>query len=146
MPLLDLTEVFLDPLLANVSEAQLLRSVATVTATGRGTVTPGTPVPLRASVQPAPGKSRRSSPDASRVEQVIEVYTTTQLYAVTQGYAADVVLFRGQSYLVTDVENYDGWGQGYCVARCELMTFVENPQTPGQELDRDFILDQSEAL
>lgn len=60
-------------------------------------------------------------PDSTRQPHAIIVHLRTKLYGVVVDYKPDVVLYQGNRYVVTSVDNWSRYGQGFYAASCEII-------------------------
>lgn len=69
----------------------------------------------------------RRLPDEQHMMKTIVVVTEFRLQGPSPGFQADVVDWNGNRYLVRDVEDFSGFGQGFVSAICTSMDFVDEP-------------------
>ena len=122
MPLLDVSDVLLDP---DFTDAITVTTTWRVVGTnGRATDTTATPVSVIAVVIPASQRLILQSDGALR-DGAIEIYTT---YALSGGVKTtdtasrqpDVVTWHGREYVVASVEDFSAFGEGFIHATANL--------------------------
>ena len=126
MPLLDVSDLLVDPDLADIFA--VIRRIETIDpATGRatmqeqrfsrvyGVVTMGSPNDLE----------RRD--DYQNMTRSITVVTKFQLHGAVQGYQPDVIEWRGTKHLVKHVSPYPHFGRGFSQAECSSMANMDAP-------------------
>lgn len=110
MAQIDVSDVVLDPDFQD--SFTVIRSIETVDGHGRGQLTP-TPTLAWGVVQAASGRTMELTPDAVRTNEMLEIWTEYGLQEATDQTQADVVLWKGKQFMVTHVDDWTNWGQGY---------------------------------
>lgn len=92
----------------------------TAAAFVNGVAQPATAAPLsfRGLVQNATGAQLQRLPEGTRVSETIAVYSQTQLFAKTASLLADLVVYQGNTYEVSDVRDWSmlaGYFEYLCV-------------------------------
>jgi hypothetical protein len=126
MPMLDVTDVILDPMfcqMISVTRRQQVTnsngqvSVVTQSLNPIGVITINTPNALAQEVDYTLGKGS------------IIVHCTIQLYdaVISYGtpYQPDLINYNGNPYIVTKAYNWSQYGRGFTMSECELYT-MEN--------------------
>lgn len=128
MPVLDVTEILGDPDFAQ--QIMVRRGVLTEDDNGRGSMSYPPDVSTSAVVVPASGYDLMRLPDAERNEEHIRVYTQFPL-SIGQGpsQTADLIIFHGKQYVVTQLDDYTDFGAGFVSALCAMRS-LENEPTP----------------
>lgn len=85
-------------------------------ANGKFVPAPTTTISVLASVQPLRGKDLQNLPEGLRNEDLLKVYTTTEL-RVAGDYAPDAIMVDGQAYEVQTVERWGEFGYWKAIAR-----------------------------
>lgn len=107
---IDISELMFDP--DFVDSFCVIRGVQQIDADGRAQTLQPIRTDAFGSVQPASGRTMQFFPELVRTDGVIEIYTVYGLQIETDGAAADEVLWRGKTYVVThidDVNNFSGF-------------------------------------
>lgn len=65
--------------------------------------------------------------DYQRGAKTLTLVTTYRLQQAAPGYQPDVVLFRGNQFVVTSVEDFSQYGAGFVVAECSSMLSIDAP-------------------
>jgi hypothetical protein len=107
---IDVSDVVTDPDFQDTFT--LIRSVETVDQHGRGSLA-ATTMTLSGVVQAASGRTMELTPDAVRTSEMLEIWTTFGIQEATQTTQADQVVWKGTTFIVTHVDVWDNWGQGY---------------------------------
>lgn len=123
MPLLDVTEVLIDPMFQDTT-LSVVRSVETVGSNGRNTFATTT-TPFAGVVVQASGDQLQRQPDGSMHTDSINIYTQFQLVSGESATVADVVTWQGRRYTVMRVLDWSTYGTGFVNAICDLV-----PLTP----------------
>jgi hypothetical protein len=124
---LDVSELMTDPDFA--STVDIITTVQSIGAHGRVVNTPTVYEREIAIVQAGSGQRLALLADGSRISDSITVYSQRQLKAADAGHRiADVVVWKGQRFMVKNVASWEGWGAGYSRADCEWIGV--NPTTP----------------
>lgn len=123
MPLLDVSEVLVDP--DFVDDIVVLRLSRIVGTNGRITDTPGY-FYTWANVQPAPQSSLMQLPEAERVGSFISVVTPFRLIPLTDTTAPDQVQWQNRTYRVKLVRDWSTYGAGFTEGICELVSLTVN--------------------
>jgi hypothetical protein len=120
MPLLDVSDVLLDPDFADT--AVLIRTGVTVdTATGR-TISGPVETQILCVVTSDRGQNLRRMPDAAASEGSIIVHSTvTFTEGDGAGLDADIIRWQGRDWTVITVDDYSRYGAGFTVATCRLL-------------------------
>lgn len=127
MPFLDLSDLIDDPDFADDSGTLFLRRTAAAAGTnGRGQSAPQDE-PLAGVVTQASGDALRLLPEGARAEGAILIHTRADLRVVSEGYAADQVLWQGRTYTVAAVADWTTFGAGFCAAVCTLKNMTARP-------------------
>lgn len=128
MPEIDVTDVLLDSDVAG-EDFTYARRPETVTQAGRGVralqVYPGV-----GSIQPIEDNSMARTEDYDAAANTIQIITMTRLRSVSQDqggnqFAADIVTWKGNSYVVKTVEDFSQYGAGYVRAVATSQDFVD---------------------
>lgn len=117
MALLDVSAIVADPMFA--SDFELLHRALAPDGYGGGVPRITRREFLTGTVVPANPKLLQRREDGSYAERGIEVFAQGR---ITHRPPADVVVFDGESYLVTMAESYSAFGDGFWHAVAELMT------------------------
>lgn len=130
MPLLDVSEVLSDPLFTE--PMNVYRRTETVGSNGRTVIT-------RTRVRPVPtgvimpkdsvigGNAIQRNPDEQHRGSALLIYTQFRLRGPSPGFQPDVVVWNGDDYVVTLVNDYSHYGAGYIQVELSSMTSVDNP-------------------
>ena len=80
--------------------------------------------PAVGAVQPASGRTMAMNPELSNVSGVIEIWTQFRLEGPSDTTQADIILYKGRTYMVHSVQPWIEWGQGFIHATCTLYNLV----------------------
>lgn len=131
---IDVSDLLTDP--DFVDTFDVIRRKETVVPGGRPTFDTTIFKDVVGSVQPASGRMLRQLPDAARVEGAIEVYTTFELAEQTKTTTADGLIWAGQQYIVTRLDPWQNFGNGYTHAVCTLQRLV-GPELGAENTDNE---------
>lgn len=125
MPLIDVSEVLLDPMLA--SSFSVIRRVETVGSNGRSVAVPTTTdnVIGVVTMQSAGELIRRD--DADQITRKISVVTPFRLRSAATGHKPDQIIYDGITYTVTEILPYHRFGAGFV----EAIAVSMNATDPG---------------
>lgn len=97
--------------------ASLATGTYTVTRVSAGTYTQGRHTPgaptafvIVASIQPATGRELRDLPEGQRGDEVIAIYTTTEIRTREPGGEPDVITYGGEPWTVIRVKRWESFG------------------------------------
>jgi hypothetical protein len=116
MALLDVSELLIDPDFTD--PLTLIRRSSTVNSFGEQVLVE-TPVLINAVVESGKQDVLLRMPDGTRLTDLITVYYQGVLESERPGGYADVILWRGNRYVVKDVpQQYSNYGAGFTQADC----------------------------
>jgi hypothetical protein len=121
MALIDVDEILGDPDFED--SFTVTRNVETIGADGRAKfaaelfTTTGV-------VQPAGQRSLMMLPDGSRVQGAIDIWTQEQLRVNDGVNAADSIQWHHRTYVVSNVDDFTNYGQGYVRVTCTLQNLT----------------------
>jgi hypothetical protein len=118
MPLLDVSEILLDP--DFVDSLVCARQTQTVDDNGIATDS-ATSTPFYGVVTNNSGDLLMRLAEGSRINGSITVHSRFLLQAGSDGQDADVVTWNGRQYTVTNVGDWSRFGIGFTAANCELI-------------------------
>lgn len=118
MALLDVSEVLSDPDLIEPTGLVRVRRTQTISAQGLATDAEAS-TPFSGVVTAGKGDSLRRSPDGNNAQGNMTVTTTFDLRPERPGEDADIVVWQGRRYLVTEIADYRNFG--YVQAYCDLL-------------------------
>jgi hypothetical protein len=75
-------------------------------------------------VTTASGSDLQRYPDMQLIDRVLSIVTKTRLQSATKNNSADIIIWRGNNYVVKYVDPYPQYGQGFyqvIVASIDLM-------------------------
>ena len=110
MATLDVSDVLLCPEFTDKYVIQ--RNAETVDDKGRSTVAP-IKINSFGVVTMASGKDLQRLVDYEVLDRVIKITTKTQLQSETNGSQPDIIIWRGDNYVVKDIKLYPQFGQGF---------------------------------
>lgn len=121
MPLLDVTEVLLDP---DFVDPTLVchRQVQTVDADNFPVNTPQN-IPFSGVVTVDRSLEAKRMAAGQNINGAILIVTQFRLTQGQTGLDADTVTYQGREYRVTFVDPYTAYGAGFVQAHCELLEF-----------------------
>ncbi|HWU68262.1 MAG TPA: hypothetical protein VN046_05260 [Stenotrophobium sp.] len=119
MALLDVTEVLLDPDFMD-STLACERTAQTVGNDGVA-VNTVTLMPFSGVVTSNQGDILERIAAGERINGNITIHTMFVLQDGSAGFTADVVQWRGNRYTVSNVNDYEHFGQGFVSASCDII-------------------------
>lgn len=126
MTLISVDELLSDPDLMDVFD--VVRSVETVDSHGNSTVTPTTYKNQRGAVYPTGNNVLTRLADAQLGLNTITVVTKFKLFLAATGYQADQLVWRGDTYIVKEVNNWNRYGAGFVEAVATSIALTQLPQ------------------
>ena len=127
MPLDIATDCVLDPMLAD--KFNVIRRAETVDAHGRST-TVNTAFPnVVGVVNMAEDEQllRQEFPEMQYATRVISIVCKFRLQTAVRGYQPDLVVWRGNSYVVRAVDPYPQYGNGFYEATASAIDLADTP-------------------
>lgn len=122
MPLLDVTDLLLDP--DFVETIEVIRTTQDVNDRGRVDAKPVTLTPI-GSIQPDHPEPVEITDDAERTKSRITVHAYNfRFLGPTDTTSPDKVRFQGKDYLVMRVLDWSRFGKGFTAAECEIQAPV----------------------
>jgi hypothetical protein len=128
MPSLDVNVVLSSPLFMDTFT--VVRRESGVSDQGR-TTTIETQIPTTGVVQPSGANMQERPKDYATGRKSCLVITQFRLRQQTAGYLPDLVLWRGDDYLVETVEDYTNYGRGFVQAYCTSQDLQDAPPMEG---------------
>lgn len=119
MPLLDVSDVLLDPMLAD--QFDVIRRAEALGTNGRSTLTPTTIPNQVGVVTMASGNDLIRRDDGSMMSRKISVVTPFRLRGPGNGFAPDQISLGGVIFTVTEILPYNRYGAGFIEALAESM-------------------------
>jgi hypothetical protein len=124
MPSLDVNVVLSSPYFMDTFT--VVRRISEVNDQGR-TATIELKIPTTGVVQPSGANTQERPKDYATGRKSCLVITQFRLRQQTQGYLPDLVLWRGDDYLVETVEDYTNYGRGFVQAYCTSQDLQDAP-------------------
>lgn len=90
-------------------------------------VTVETPMPTTGIVQPSGANTQDRPKDYATGRKSCLVITQFRLRAQSDGYMPDLVLWRGDDYLVETIEDFTNYGRGFVQAYCTSQDLQDAP-------------------
>jgi hypothetical protein len=118
MPLLDVSDVLLDPLFMDLT-LSVTRNAQTVGNDGIAVISPTT-TGFYGVVTSMNGSVLTRVAEGERISDTITIHTQFKLIDGQSGYDADVVNWQGLQWTVTNVNDYSTYGRGFVAATCTL--------------------------
>jgi len=122
MPLLDVSDVLLDPMFCE--QLNITRRTQTVGSDGRAVITETILEPYgvvtAGSVEPL---VRDEDYEHAKNNITVHAYGF-RLLDPTEGYQPDIVNFQGKQYVVRKSYNWSQYGVGFTAADCEMLSLV----------------------
>lgn len=119
MPLLDMSDVLSDPDFLDFSLI-CTRNAQTVGSDGLAVIA-SKQMPFAGVVAATSGQDLRRRSDGEMNVGEISIITKFLLIDGRPGNTADVVTWNGNTYTVTNVEDYSKYGRGFVAATCDLV-------------------------
>jgi hypothetical protein len=119
MPLLDVSDVLGDPDFADTFT--VLRKSQTISSGGIATDgTPTTTPNVSGVVQPDRGRALQRMAEGSTLTDAIKIFTKYALTAGDGAIEADQIVWHGATYVVVNIMDWSGYGDGWIQATCDL--------------------------
>lgn len=125
MPMLDVSDVLLDPDLADTFNVK--RRTQVVGTTGRTTEVVTTHSNIVGVVTNASPNDIMRLEDYQSSERYLSIVTQFKLQLPSAGYNADLVTWRGDDYLVKTCEPYPQYGKGFYQAIVASVSMLDQP-------------------
>lgn len=119
MALLDMSDALLDPMFLDTFK--VLRRQEVMGENGRGENLIRTYNPVYGTVTMSSPSDLGRDVDFQATTRSISVVLKFQLQSEVTGFQADVVVWRGDNYVVRHVDYYPQFGAGFYQAECESM-------------------------
>lgn len=124
MPNLDVSDVILDPMFAELLTIKRRTQVVGTNGRAQRTQTIITPKPAGVVTSEANENLKRMDFGQYR-PNTIRVHTPFRLSGPAPGKEADVVTWNGDDYIVVQVDNYSHFGRGFISAACASMSPID---------------------
>ena len=118
MPLLDVSSILLDPDLADT--ITVLRRIEWVGTNGRSTTSVQKIGTIGVVTMASPNDLDRAA-ETQVTTRTISVVTKFKARGEAQGYQPDIILWRGDNYVVKSIEPYPQFGAGFVQLQCDSM-------------------------
>lgn len=105
----------------------VIRKTQIVTKQGLAVEVPESIFTIRASVVAKPPDELQRVPEYQNVNRAIEVSTNTPLIAGTPGHDADIVVWHGDQFVVSSLDDYSKNGRGFVTALCISIDATNQP-------------------
>jgi hypothetical protein len=134
MPALDVTDVLFDPDIAGETFT-VVRRQEIVNSAGVSTITETRYDDVAGSIQPTGDQSLTRAEAFSHQSDSLRVITTFLLRGVSQdmsgnNFQPDLVLWKGDYYIVTSVDDYSQYGAGFVQADCIAFNYMTQAPFP----------------
>ena len=123
MALLDVTDVLFDPMLTDSFDVE--RRIETVDINGRSTVAVTTLTGKIGVVTMANASELERLPEEQRMRRAISIVSAFNLRGVVAGYQPDVIVWRGDRFVVAAIDNYPQFGSGFVQVICSSLDLVD---------------------
>lgn len=137
MPGIDVTDLLSDPDIAGETFTVIRRAEA-INSYGES-VTTNTTLTASGSITPVGDNSLLREEAYQAQQKAIQVVTTFLLRGASQDpsgsgqlYQPDIVIWKGEQFLVKVVEDFSNYGAGFIRAECETQWYSDRAPTPGQ--------------
>lgn len=124
MPGLDVSDALLETEMQDIIVVE--RRADTITDKGRSNPVSQT-FRQSAVVAPASPNDLERLPEQQHMRKTIVVITNFRLQGPSPGFQADVVNWKGDRFVVTLVDDFSAYGQGFINAICTSMDYVDQP-------------------
>lgn len=123
MPLVDVSELLFD--VDFTDRFDIIRRAETISDTGRSQITSVT-LKNQIGVVTSGSPNRLERLDTVDVmPRILHVVTRVQLHGPAANAKPDVIVWRGNHFVVTQIEPYPQFGRGFSQARCESIDSVD---------------------
>lgn len=125
MPLLDVSDVLLDPMFAEMFGLQVLRRSETINGFGESVVSAEELNP-QGVVTAGSAKPFDRFADGQVMPNTITVHSYAfRMIGPAVGYQPDIIVWQGSQYVVTKSYDYSLFGAGFTAADCEAMNYQD---------------------
>lgn len=124
MPVLDVSDVVLDPLF--VEAVTVTRNSVTVSTTGRN-ISVASTFNIYGVVNIGTLEKIKRNPEEEHTSNFITIHTKTKLYDVVDGFLPDTVSWGGNNFVVIKVNKWNHYGAGFYAVECEMTDLTANP-------------------
>jgi hypothetical protein len=138
MPFLDVTQPLLDPEFTD--SFTVLRRQEVVDSHGRSTLQTTTFAAIIGVVTASSPNDLDRPQDYEVFTRAISIVTKFRMRGEVVGYQPDVVVWRGDNFVVKHIGLYPQFGVGFYQVECESMDRVDNPTDPTLMNRLDFTL------
>ncbi len=128
MPFLDVASVLLDPDLADTFT--VLRRTQTISTGGIASTSPILTLPAIGVVAAATPDDLIRGDATQLMSKSITVDTIFALQGPAPGYQPDVVVWHGDNYVVTHIDDYSNFGAGFVHALCQSIDSIDQGPQP----------------
>jgi len=122
MPLLDVSDVLLDPEFVDMG-LSVMRNMQTVGDNGIAIDTPKCKK-FYGVVTSLDGSVLRRVAEGTKITDTITVHTQFRLTDGQCGLDADIVTWQGNQWTVTNVNDYSTYGRGFVAATCTIISLT----------------------
>lgn len=124
MPGLDVSDAVLESEFQDTFTVE--RRTETISTKGRSQTTAETFRQIGV-VYPAGPNDLERLPEEQHMRKTIVICTGFRLRGPSPGFQADVVDWNGDRFVVANVEDFSGFGQGFVSAICQSIDYVDEP-------------------
>jgi galactose-6-phosphate isomerase len=125
MPTLDVSDI---PLCVEFADRfDIIRRPETLSQSGRSVTSQVTVPGLLGTIYPTGDQSLVRQADYQTGRRTITVVTNYRLQQEAPGYQPDLVLYRGNQFLVREIKDFSQYGQGFIEAECSSIIAIDAP-------------------
>jgi galactose-6-phosphate isomerase len=105
----------------------VIRRPETISQSGRSVTSQVTVPGLLGTIYPTADNSLVRQADYQTGRRTITVVTTYRLQQEAPGYQPDLVLYRGNQFLVREIKDFTVFGEGFIAAECSSIIAIDAP-------------------
>jgi hypothetical protein len=125
MPTLDVSDI---PLCAEFADRfDVIRRPETISQSGRSVPSQVTVAGLLGTIYPTGDNSLVRQTDYQLGRKTLTIVTPYRLQMAAPGYQPDLVLYRGNQYVVSAIEDFSQYGAGFIVAEVSSILAIDAP-------------------
>ena len=124
MPSLDVSDITLAPEFSD--RFDVIRRAEAISQTGRSVTTQVTAT-AQGTIYSTGDNSLQRQADYQASKRTITVVTPYRLQMNSPGFQPDWILYRGNQYVVSNIEDFSAFGAGFVVAECSSILADDAP-------------------
>jgi galactose-6-phosphate isomerase len=125
MPTLDVSDVVICVEFSD--RFDVIRRPETISQTGRSVTSQVTVPGLLGTIYPTDNNSLVRQADYELGRKTLTVATKYPLQMAAPGYQPDLVLYRGNQFVVSSIKDFSAYGEGFIEAECSSIIAIDTP-------------------